>query len=312
MARTPPLPQIRSLVAVAAHGRLNRAADALGLTESAVSHHLRKLEDTLGVRLVDRTRSPVVLTPAGERFHARAREALHLLGEAVREIGGPGTGQVLLTLARTLATHWLVPRYPDLHRHDEALELQLLPTTRLCDLEREQIDLGIRLGDGRWPGLVSRPLLAECICPVAAPEAAREWRRQGWDAMAARRRLVVNETHPEEWSQWCEATGRGLPANASFTRLESFDLVLQAGLAGSALTMGRSPMVDDAVARGDLVAPFPEPVETGLSYHVVWPERRPPNRHARQVLEWLARSVDEGPGDRPNPARRRPADPRCS
>lgn len=290
----PPIAQVRSFVAVVAHGRLNRAAAALELTESAVSHHLRKLEDALGTRLLERDRSRVVLTPAGERFHARAREALQLLGEAVAAVGGDTGTKVVLTLPRALATHWLVPRYPGLYRQYPELELQLLPTFRQCDLEREQIDLGIRLGDGRWPGLEARPLLTERICPVAAPDLAGAWQHAGWKGTIPHARLIANEFHPDEWTRWCDASGHALSAATRFTRLESFDLVLQAGLAGSGLIMGRTPMVDDAVARGDLVAPFPDWIETGYSYFIIWPGRRPPNRHAQRVLDWLLQCAAAG------------------
>lgn len=283
----PPLPQIRSFVAAVAHGRFKHAAAALNLTESAVSHHLARLEDTLGVRLLQRGRSGIVLTPAGERFHARARAALDLLAEACAEATGGAPGRVTLTLPRAVATHWLVPRLPRLHARHEALELQLLPTTRMCDLAREQIDLGVRLGTGEWPGLDALPLMLERICPVAAPALAREWREAGWEAMSDRARLILNTTHPEEWTHWCGQTDRPMPARPRVTRFESFDLVLQAALAGSGLIMGRGPMVNDALARGDLVAPFPDWATSPDRYFLVWPQRHPPGRHAREVIAWL-------------------------
>ncbi len=289
--RLPPVSQIRSFVEVVRQGRLIRAAEALELTESAVSHHLRKLEEALGTRLLERNRSHVALTPAGERFHVRAQQALSLLDDAVEEVrGGPG-GRVLLTLPRTVATHWLVPRFPALYQKNEELELQLLPTTRECDLAREQIDLGIRLGRGDWPGLEARPLMPQYICPVAVPAIARQWQEQGWDEMAKHARLITNQLHPTEWTRWCSTTGRQMPASSRFSELESFDLILQAGLAGAGLIMGRSPMVNDTIARGDLIAPFPERVKTDRSYYVVWPQRRPPNRYAQQVLNWLMESA---------------------
>lgn len=289
----PPLPQIRSFVAVVAHGRLNRAAAALNLTESAVSHHLSRLEEALGVRLVERGRATTRPTPAGERFHGHAREALRLLEEAVAEATGGAAGRLSLTLPRALATHWLIPRFPRLYaRHDE-LELQLLPTTRICDLAREQIDLGLRLGRGQWSGLTARPLLLERTCPVAAPELARQWRDAGWAAMSGQARLILNTTHPDEWARWCDGTGRGWPADARVTRLDSFDLVLQAALAGAGLVMGRTPMINDALARGDLVPPFPDWAVSDSRYFVVWPGKRPPNRHARIVIEWLAECAAE-------------------
>ncbi len=295
----PPLAQLRSLVAVVAHGRLNLAAAALGLTESAVSHHLSKLERSLGVQLLDRSRSPVVLTDAGGRFHAQAQQALRLLEQAVADAAGTVGGKVVLTLPRTLATHWLIPHYPSLYAHHEELELQLLPTTRQCDLQREQIDLGVRLGTGHWPKLQAEPLVSERICPVTTPAEAAVWRQQGWQSMLAAARLVVNELHPQEWEQWSGATGYPLPAKQRVTRLESFDLVLQAALAGDALIMGRTPMVHTAMAKGDLEAPFPEWVNTGLSYYAIWPDHQALNRYAYAVLEWLrACAAETRIGDR--------------
>jgi len=293
MQPLPPLAELRSFVSVVAHGRFNRAAEALHLTESAVSHHLRRLEDALGTRLLARGHGEATLTPAGVRFHARVREALHLIEEAVGEATGGHEGKVVLTLPRSLATHWLVPRYPRLYAGRDDLELQLLPTTRVCDLEREQIDLGLRLGAGEWPGLEARSLLAERTAPVAAPALAAAWCERGWDAMASDHRLIMNATHPAEWTDWCAATGRALPPGARCTTLESFDLVLEAALAGSGLAIGRTPMVNDALARGDLVAPFPEWVTGPDRYCVVWPARRPPGRHAVAVVDWLTACATE-------------------
>ena len=276
-----------------AHGRLNRAATALNLTESAVSHHLARLEHTLGVRLLERGRAQAVLTPAGERFHARARDALDLLEEALTEVADTGTAPVALTLPRAVATHWLVPRLTRLHARHDNVELQLLPTTRTCDLVREQIDLGIRLGGGSWHGLVAEPLLRERTIPVATPDLARQWREAGWEAMRDRGRLIVNAAHLDEWRQWCCHTGRPPPPAWRTTALESFDFVLQAALAGSGLAMGRTPMIADSLARGDLVAPFPEWAVGEQRYFLVWPERRPPRRHARIVIDWLAECATE-------------------
>jgi DNA-binding transcriptional LysR family regulator len=102
--------------------------------------------------------------------------------------------------------------------------------------------------------------------------------------------IIANANHPEEWTRWCDATGRSAPAGRAM-QLESFDLVLQAGLSGSGLVMGRTPMIADALARGDLVAPFPEWVTTDERYYVVWPVARPPVRHAEAVLTWLLESA---------------------
>lgn len=290
MQSLPPLPWLRSFVAVVEHGRFARAAEALELTDSAISHHLRRLETFLGVRLVERTASGCRPTREGEALYACARQALDLLEAGVRDVTGAGKGKIALTLPRALATHWLVPRFPRLYMNENAPELHLVPTTRLCDLERERIDLGIRLGAGEWPGLASQPLLPQRIAPVTAPGLAEECRSLGWARTLAERTLIVNAKHPDEWTDWCRATGYAAPGDRMM-RLESFDLVLQAALAGSGLVMGRTPMIEDALARGDLVAPFPGWVDTPDGYYVVWPRHRPPTRHGQVVMDWLVDSA---------------------
>jgi DNA-binding transcriptional LysR family regulator len=192
----PPLPTIRAFLEITAQGRFNRAAEALGLTESAVSHQLRKLEEGLGVRLLERKPDGIALTEAGLRFQEKAERAMWLLSDAVEEVRSVQFGKVSITLARALAAHWLVPRYASFYAVHPEIELQLLPTTRLCDLIRERIDLGIRYGDGVWPGLKATHLIEEVCFPVATPTLAREWRQTGWDGMEFDPKHASSSTAP--------------------------------------------------------------------------------------------------------------------
>jgi LysR family glycine cleavage system transcriptional activator len=291
----PPLPTVRAFLEITAHGRFNRAAESLGLTESAVSHQLRKLEQALGVRLLERKPDGVALTEAGLRFQEKAERAMRLLSDAVEEVKSIQFGKVSITLARALAAHWLVPRYVGLHAAHPEIELQLLPTTRLCDLARERIDLGIRYGDGVWPGLKATHLIEEVCFPVATPTLAREWRQAGWDGFRSKARIIVNGAHPDEWSVWCAQSGWAAPDQRRSSTLESFDFVLQAGLAGAGLIMGRRPMVDDYLSRGELEAPFGTVGMVGNSYFLVWPMDRRPNARTRTVIDWLLDCVAKAP-----------------
>jgi LysR family glycine cleavage system transcriptional activator len=283
----PPLATLRAFVAIAEHGRFNRAADALGLTETAVSHQLRKLEDRLGITLIERRREGAVLTDAGRRFHRPIAEAVRLIAEAVDDLSGGDPGKVTMTLPHALATHWLVPLYGELHRAHPDIELQVLPTSRLCDLRRERIDFAIRYGNGEWPGLEAVHLMEEACFPVAAPDHARLWQDGGWTGAAPEGRIIVNGLHPDEWRLWCAYRGLPEAIGRRTTELASFDLVLQAGLAGAGLIMGRRPMIDEFLRRGELIAPFGTDAPPGASYYLVWPKDRPPAAKARAVMGWL-------------------------
>lgn len=288
--RQPPLPPIGNLMAfqsVAELGRFKRAAGQLGLTESAISHQIRKLELQLGVSLIDRRHDGAILTAAGVRFQAKIAPALRLITDGVEELVGHSQAKVLLTLPRSLAVLWLVPRLASFYRANEDVEVQLLPTERLCDLQRERIDLGIRTGNGVWPGLNTRYLFDDLAFPVATPEYARRVEHLGWADLCATGRIIVNALHPDEWQVWCEREQLPVPAKHQSTTLNSFDLVLNAALSGMGLAMGRRPMVDDLLRSSSLVAPFGTDGIKSASYFAVWPAGQPLSRQTRVVLEWL-------------------------
>ena len=294
---------IRTFVAIVEHGRFNRAADALGLTESAVSHRLRKLEEMLDVRLIERQRERAIPTRDGQRFHEKAADALRALREAVDEVSKTDRRKVSITTSRAFATHWLMPRYRDLLDNNLKLEMQILITGRLCDMPREEIDLAIRYGDGEWPGLEAVCLVEEECFPVAAPGVGQEWSKAGWPSPETRAggRVIVNGLHPQEWEDWCMVSNRSSPSANRYTTLESFDLVLNATLSGAGLAMGRRPMVDEYLKRGELTAPFGTSGVSGKAYFAVWPEKRPLTSGARSVLHWLLSETRRDP-TKTNPA----------
>ena len=281
------LTDLRALIAVGAHGRLRGAAGALRVTDSAVSHQLRRLERQVGTRLVDRSPDGAALTPAGRRLADAAARATALLVDALDEIRPAAVATVSLTLPRSLATSWLAPRFADLHRTHPEIELVLLPTQRRVDLQREHVDLAIRYGD---PGrdLETRPLFTETCFPVAAPDEAERWRADGWEGrIESEARLFENQLHAGEWQAWCAPRGLSEPREGQVRRLGSSDLLLEVARVGAGLVMGRTPMVERDLAAGALVRPFADDEMPGVPYSLVWPRGRVPTAAAATVATWL-------------------------
>jgi LysR family glycine cleavage system transcriptional activator len=230
----------------------------------------------------------VRLTAAGRRYLEQIDPAIRQIQSATEAVVRPsGRNVVRLTLPPSLAATWLIPQLGAFEREHPDTELQLVPTTRVVDLKRDQVDLAIRHGKGSWPGTEAAFLLDETALPVCAP---------GYltlppdaDALAAlqRIRLIVNARFPDEWEEWARARGLAPPALTGAIELEGIEQALQVAESGHGLAIGRRPMVDDRLARGTLIAPFGAGDPTGAAYYLCRPSGVAPTAVARRLERWL-------------------------
>ncbi|MBZ8135206.1 LysR substrate-binding domain-containing protein [Afifella sp. IM 167] len=284
----PPLHALRSFHAAAHFGRFREAAAALGLTESAISHQVRKLEEYLGTKLFERRGNAVKLTLAGQTYFAEIDPAFAAIRKATEGLSGPCC-RVSLTLPSSLVTMWLIPRLVDLEQALPEVYLQLSPSNRIVDMRREQIDLALRHGKGDWPGIVATHLFDEQTFPVCKPGFVPE----GADPEEALKsvRLLVNAAHREEWCEWAQARGITPPSLDNALALDGTEQIVEAAAGGVGLGIGRRPMIDRLVEDGRVVAPFGTADESGYAYYLAWREDAELSVPARQVARWLMRIV---------------------
>ncbi|MEO1275189.1 MAG: LysR substrate-binding domain-containing protein [Pseudomonadota bacterium] len=288
MAETRPLPSLGALLAfraAARHARLSEAAASLGVTESAVSHRIRQLEEALHVPLFDRSSGRLRLTAEGQRYLAGIEPALGQI-EAATEALMPSGGRraVRLTLPPSLAATWLIPRLGAFEAEHPGIEVQLVLTTRLIELGRDQVDLAIRYGRGPWDGVEARWLFDDLATPVAAPGFLPD---PPGDTLPEGIRYIVNRSIPGEWEEWARARGMPAPPLAGALALDSIEQVLQVAESGNGLAMGRSPYIEERLADGRLVAPFGGAGPTGAGYHLCRPANAEPTAPARRLAAWL-------------------------
>lgn len=286
--RSPSLRALLSFRAAATHARLAEAAESLGVTESAVSHQLRQLEDLLQVQLFDRGSGRLTLTETGRRYLARIDPALREIEAATREIApAPGGAAVRLTLPPSLAAIWLIPR---LRRFEDAhpdIELQLVATTRRLDMARDRLDAAIRYGRGGWPDVEAERMFDDLATPVAAPGLVAPAQGAPTDSSLGGLRLLVNNAIPDEWTEWARAHGLEPPSLEAAVTFDSIEQALEAARAGHGLAMGRSPHIEGPLARGEIVAPFGAAGPTGAAYYLCLPRARAPVVATRRLARWL-------------------------
>ena len=166
----PPLQALRAFEAVARLMSFRRAGEELLITQSAVSHHIRQLEEFLGLPLFVRKARSIALTPEGEDYRARTTDAFRLIAAATADLRGRSRRNVVrISLLPSFAANWLVSRLHGFQSLHPDIGLELDPTLRSADIAAGEADIAIRYGDGNWPGVDVRLLMAEQLSPVISP-----------------------------------------------------------------------------------------------------------------------------------------------
>ena len=287
-ATMPPFAALRAFHAAATHDRYRDAAESLGVTESAISHQVRKLESFLRTALFDRSGGRMKLTDTGRRYLEQIDPAIRQIQAATAAIlPAGGRHGVRLTLPPSLAATWLIPRLGAFERKQPDIDLQLITTTRVVDLKRDQVDLAIRHGKGAWPGIEATFLLEETAMPVCAPGYLNAASGQPTLELLRGARLIVTASFPDEWEEWARAHGLDPPALGGSVTLDAMEQALQVAESGHGLAMGRRPVVDDRLARGTLIAPFGGANPTGAAYYLCKPSGQTPTAAGRRLERWL-------------------------
>ncbi|WP_304218846.1 LysR substrate-binding domain-containing protein [Phenylobacterium aquaticum] len=289
-----PLSAIRVFEAAARLGGFTRAAEELGITQAAVSWQVKALERRLGLTLFRRLTREVVLTPPGERLARAATEAMGGLRAALSDITGASEGVLSITTMPSLATQWLAPRLGAFQLAHPKIAVRLETSTHTIDLVRENTDVALRGGDGRWPGLETHHLFGHIQTPLCTEQTRQ---RLGGlahpsDLLAAPR--IGSEA---EWALWFAAAGVAPPGPAAGPRLagdaQTFEVA--SALAGHGVALGSPIFFAAEIAQGRLVQPFDIAPAYGPGYWLAYPVERARVPKIAAFRDWLMTQVATDP-----------------
>jgi LysR family transcriptional regulator, glycine cleavage system transcriptional activator len=288
---------LRAAEAAGRLGSLPAAAEELGVTVSAVSQHILKLERQLGRALFERTGRGVVTTPSAAAILAQLTRGMTELNHAVGQGFRQGANTLVLSAAPVFAAKWLVSRLIRFSRLHPTVRLRLEASATHVDLDGDDVDLAIRVGRGEWPSVEAQFLLSQDLFPVAAPAVAAKIKTPE-DLCRAAIIRDANSTLP--WSLWLDHFGMNekvLPAGSSFS---DAGLCLDAAIAGQGVMLAWNILAQDALADGRLVAPFAHRAATGLGYWLVSSKLRRPTVAMRRFSDWIVSEMTAlAPGERP-------------
>jgi LysR family glycine cleavage system transcriptional activator len=277
--RLPPLNALRAFEAAARHLSLSRAADELSVTPAAVSHQIRTLEDHLGVALFRRDGRSLLLTDAGQACLPGIREGFERLSSAIDEIDSLGMAGVLtVSVAPSFAAKWLVPRLDRFQAKHPEIDVRVSASMQVTDFSRDDVDLAIRYGAGRYPDLVVEKLLEESVFPVCSPGLLKE---KGLidTPEALRNHTLLHDDSPDNdescptWAMWLKAAGVEVDASRG-PRFNQSSLVIEAAVLGKGVALAKATLAAADLAEGKLVKPFPVNAPVGFAYYVVCPKAK--------------------------------------
>lgn len=254
-----PLNALRAFETAARHLNFTRAAEELHLTPTAVSQHVRKLEQRYGVQLFRRLPRGLALTDEGQALLPMLAETFERVAGALSSLRhGRPREPLSVGVVATFAVGWLLPRLPAFQAAHPFVDLRLFTHNNRVDLAGEGLDQAVRFGDGHWHGTDAVPLMPARLTPLCAPALAR--RLQQPADLAGE--VLLRSYRAGEWPAWFAGVGLQAPPLRGLVFDTSLALA-EAAAQGAGVALLPATLFSQALDSGRLVRPFATEIDTG-------------------------------------------------
>ena len=286
----PPLDLLVGFESAARHLSFTKAGEELYLTQSAVSRQIKELEDQLGTALFQRRHRALALTEAGQQFYAATAQVLATMRAATERLRAQtGKRSVSVTTTHSFAALWLIPRLAGFTRAHPGVDVRITAETRVQDLDRDGLDIAIRHGPASLAGANAVRLMGEKVFPVCSPKLLKKTPLAR--PADLKNHILLQYDDPDgrhpwlHWKTWLEVERIADLRPAGTLSFSGYEQIIPAAVAGHGVALGRSPLVRDLVASGELVAPFRSTADPARAYYAILAKRA--SSEAARFLEWL-------------------------
>ena len=292
--RLPSLNALKAFEAAARYESFTKAAEELHVTQGAVSHQVKALEATLGIKLFYRERQGLVITDAGRDYLAVVRDALDRIAVGTeRVVQRQSSGVLTVSTSPDFAAKWLVYRLGRFAEAHPGIDLRVSATMHHVDFAREEVDLAVRHGEGDWPGLDVVRLCSEQFFPVCSPKLVSGRNRITKPSNLLKFPLLHLDDR-RDWSKWFDAAGI---ADAEATHgpiLNRASMLIDAAVDGQGIALARTSLAAWDLINGRLVRPFDVSVRSSKPYWVVCPKATSSLPKITTFRDWLlAEAADD-------------------
>ena len=288
----PSLSALHAFEAAARYMNFTRAAEDLGLTQSGISRQIKNLEDFLGVTLFHRVGPRLVLTELGADYYREVAQTLDKLQEisidAVR--GRNLDSSVMIGTHSAFGSRWLPCRLSTFIATNPDIPLEIAQSGPDVDFDTTRLDVAILRGVGTWHNARSIELFAEEVAIVASPRLI-EPGAQLYPRDFSKFPLIQNASRPSMWLHWLRLSGLDHDGTIQGTRFAHSEMTINAALQGIGVALVPVCYIEQELAKNELHMPFGDPIRSGDSYYVVYPERKAHQQSIIAMRDWLIRET---------------------
>ena len=281
-----PLSALRAFESAARTGSFRAASEEIGISPSAVSHAIRKLEDLIGVSLFEREGRAVRLNPGGEALFRHVSSAFDEVRLGLEMVGSRSGNLLRLHCAPSMAANWLMPRLRRLIAEHPGLDVRLSSGTDYARFHNDEFDADICYGPPRNVGLITIPLAEETVTPLCSPELAGRIHEPA-DLLALP--LIESEHKRVRWNAWFAANGMATPS-PNGSRFDRSFMAISAAVDGLGVTLESTMLAEREISRGQLVAPLAGKARDVryVGHYLVFPPQAKPRRAVRMFAAWVS------------------------
>ena len=284
------LPSLNALCAfetAARHLSFTRAAEELHVTQAAISHQVKALEEHLGRKLFRRLNRALLLTDDGQAYLPSVSRAFTLLNDATSDLlTKQAPGPLTVSALPSFAARWLVPRLGRFRQIRPDIDLRIDPSAALSDFAGGDVDVGIRYGRGKYPGMRADWLMTEDIFPVCSP-ALLEGPHPLQDPGDLEHQVLLHDDGHGDWRPWLLAAGADRVDATRGPIFTDSSMLIQAAMAAQGVALARGVLAADELAAGRLVRPFTLSLPTEYAYYLVCPINSAEQPKIAAFRDWL-------------------------
>ena len=284
--RLPPLKALRAFEASARQLSFTRAAEELFVTQAAISHQIKSLEEHLGIKLFMRKNRALLLTEEGQSYYLDIKDIFTSINDATERLLNRGAkGAITVSSQASFAIQWLVPRLTTFNALHEEIDVRIKAVDQPENSLTEDVDVAIYYGRGRWPNIHADKLHTEYIIPVCSPLLAQENTVNGKKALLSYDDLsehtLLHDTSRKDWKRWFKQVGVKA-ANVNHGPIFSHSaMVLQAAVHGQGVALAYSVLAKPEIDSGRLICPFNDVLVSKNAYFIVCRENQQDNHKTR-------------------------------